>query len=57
MAFAALVKQLVLRPFFDRAYVGFAVGKSDAQFLPLFQRVDITDDLPVGVFSDRETML
>ena len=48
------VKQLALCLLFGHAHVGFAVGKSDVQFLPLFQRVGAADDLSAHVFDDGE---
>ena len=51
------VKQLALRLLFGYAYVGFAVGKSDVQFLSLFQHIGIADDLSASVFDDRKAAL
>ena len=51
------IKQLPLRLLFGHAHVGFAVGKSDVQFLPLFQNIGVADDLSACVFDDGEAAL
>ena len=48
------IKQFPLRLLFSHAHVGFAVGKSDVQFLPLLQNIGVADDLSVCVFDDGE---
>lgn len=51
------IKQFPLRLLFGHAHVGFAVGKSDVQFLPLFQNIGVADDLSACVFDDGEAAL
>ena len=51
------IKQFLLRLLFGHAHVGFSVGKSDVQFLPLLQNIGVADDLPACVFDDGEAAL
>ena len=51
------IKQFPLRLLFGHAHVGFTFGKNDVQFLPLFQRVGVADDLSACVFDDGKAAL